>query len=112
MIAGRQRHHVRFWRAVDTQDDATGEPVRTWESIGYVWAKFEEQRGTEGEVADGVEAKRETPMLCRYSSQLAAVTEKDRIEFGGRYYNIAAIDHVGMNKREIRFACRSGPNAG
>lgn len=113
MIAGKQRHRVKFWRAVDTPDTDTNEPIRSWTLIGTVSASVvAAQRGREAEIGGGVIAERETSIACRYSSQVAGVTEKDRAEFDGRYYNIAAIDHVGLNRREIRFALKSGANPG
>lgn len=112
MIAGKQRHRVKFWRAVDTEESDTNEPVRSWTLIGTVNARIGAQDGREQDIGGGINAERETQIVCRYSSQLAGVTEKDRAEFSGVFYNIAAIDHVGLNHREIRFACKSGANPG
>jgi SPP1 family predicted phage head-tail adaptor len=110
--AGDLRHRVLFETAVDTVDDTTGEPIRTWQSLGYAMSRVEPLRGRELLVDGGIRDDLDTRIVTRYSPELAAMRAKDRATFAGVYYNIAAVIHVGSNQREIQFMCKSGLNDG
>ena len=112
MNAGGLRHRVTFQRAIDTQDATTGEPVRSWDSGVTVWAAVEPIRGQEGEVSGGVESSRDTRIRTRFSPSLKMFTEKDRVVWDGRYFNIVDQRDIETRGREIHFYCRSGLNDG
>lgn len=112
MEAGPLRHRVRFERAVDTQDQTTGEPVRSWSAIGDVWARVEPLRGREALIDGGVRDEMDTRIVTRYSPTLAAIVPKDRALFAGIPYNIVSAAHVDMAQRRIEFLCRSGVSDG
>ncbi len=105
---------MKFWTAVDTQEADTNEPVRSWLLVGECWVKVRRLRQREGEIAGGIEAEGVDEIEAAYSPQLAALTAKDRGTLrDGTYYNFAGPpDHVGLNKKLLRFTGSSGLNAG
>jgi len=113
MKAGELKHRVLFEAAVDTVDDTTGEPVRTWESLGYAMCRVAPLRERELVADGGIRDDMDTRIITRYSPELAALRAKDRATFSGVYYNfVGAPIHVNSNKRELQFMCKSGMNEG
>jgi hypothetical protein len=105
---------MTFWRAVDTQDEDTNEPIRSWELVGECWVKVRRQTQREGLIGGGIESEAMDVIEAGYSTQLAALTAKDRGTLrDGTYYNFAGPpNHVGLNKRVLLFTGSSGLNAG
>lgn len=113
MKAGEFKHRVLFETAVDTVDDTTGEPIRTWQSLGYGMCRVRPLRGRELFIDGGIRDDMDTSIETRYSPELAAMRAKDRATFAGVYYNLSREPiHVEMNHRELQFLCKSGLNDG
>lgn len=111
---GQRRHLVTFESAVDTVDDTSGEPIRTWTTVGEAWAKIRRLRAREGEIAGGVEDEVDTEIETGFSMALAALRAKDRAVHDGVYYNLhAPPDRFREgNKRRLLFTASSGLNPG
>jgi head-tail adaptor len=114
MSIGERKHRMMFWRAVDTLEDDTGEPIRTWDLVGTCWVKVRRIRQREGEISGGVMAEQVDEIEAAYSPQLAALTAKDRGTLrNGTYYNFAGPpNHVNLDKRLLLFVASAGLNAG
>lgn len=114
MSRGERRHRMKFWRAVDTQEADTNEPIRSWELVGECWVKVRRLRQRESDISGGIEAEAVDEIEAGYSPQLAALTAKDRGTLrNGTYYNFAGPpNHVALDKRVLLFTASSGLNAG
>lgn len=116
MNAGLRRHRVLLQAAVDTQDDTTGEPIRTWSDIGYWHCAIEPLTTSETLVAGGVLDDMDTKLLGQYSRRVAALRSKDRavadIDGVTTYYNFAGIPRIANDKSRVEIRAKSGLNAG
>lgn len=72
--------------------NAIGEPIQSWAAFATVWAKVGPVRGRERFTADQVAAEADTTFRIRW---LAGVTEKMRVSYDGRLYDITYIAELG-----------------
>lgn len=94
--SGRLRHRVRIERLIPVldsdgeviQDPDTGEVLRTWITLGEVWAAVEPLSGREFIQSQETQAKVEARIVFRRQDYL--VNAADRIIHGVRTYNVAA----------------------
>ena len=92
--AGELDRRITLQRATVTRDGLNN-PVETWGDYATVWAKYEPVSDGEkfraGERASEIGAR----FMIRYSSQVADVSPKDRILFGGREFAITRVKEIG-----------------
>jgi SPP1 family predicted phage head-tail adaptor len=111
MRAGTLRHQLQIDRPVDTQD-ATGDPVRTWEEVGTFWGSIEPLRGREFGTGQAILGEMDTRIRIRWALVFDEVDETFRIRHRGRVYNIVSVAHVALHQRELEIMAKSGVNQG
>lgn len=84
---GSRDRRIRIEEEIITIN-STNEEVKTWTLFAAVWAKVTEESGSESYKADQVTASRNTVFDVRY---IAGVTERMRISYNQRFYNIVSI---------------------
>ena len=107
MKANILRNRVTFQRATITKDDYLNEE-KTYANIGTVWANIRNVSGKEY-TKNGIDSAHVTTSIrCRLSKFTAQITERDRILFSGRFYNINAVLPNVADGDYIDFACTMG----
>lgn len=98
MNAGRLDRRIVIKRPSDSTDDGyasvPGEPVE----LATRWASWKPANGREAFENRGIEAKAGGTFWLRYDSQTAAITTTDVVEYGGRVWNIIAIQEIGRRE--------------
>ena len=88
MRAGRLRHTISIEKITETQNDY-GEAVKAWsDHLADVRAAIEPINGREYFAQDSRHAEVTTRFRLRYAE---GITNKMRIRFGTRYYNIVSV---------------------
>jgi len=108
MHAGRLRHLVTIEQATEAQD-TTGQAVKSWGPFAQVWASVEPLKGNEFLEAQQINAETTTRIRIR---KLDGITQKMRISYDSRLYNINAILHINERQREMHLMCSEGVNDG
>ncbi len=104
MRAGRLREIVTFQRR-STAQDGFGEQSKDYTDLATVWGAVEPLSGREFFAAQQVQSDVSVRVTCRYSSAIAGVTEKDRIQHGAVFYDIRSVIDVDSRHRELQFMC-------
>lgn len=118
MRIGALRHRLTLETAVDTQDQTTGEPVRTWSTLATVWAEIAPIKGREVLSGNVTLGEVDTRIRIRWASALANLGVKSRArhaDVDGRLdviYNIVSVAETKLGRREIELMCKSGTNEG
>lgn len=97
LSAGQLDRRITFQVAVEVRD-SFGEPVQTWANLAShatVPARVEPLRGSERFAAQQVNADTDTKFTIRYRNDL---TEKMRILYEARYYDVHSIHEVGRHQ--------------
>ncbi|PWE26998.1 head-tail adaptor protein [Pararhodobacter marinus] len=104
--AGLLRDRVTFQRLVPG-DDGYGNTVSDWANMERapgkpltVWAEVRVTLGRERVAAGRIEASRTATIRIRASSEVASLTEADRVIAQGQVWNIRGIAPAG-NDREL-----------
>ena len=108
MRAGQLRHQVIIQTPTET-NDAQGQPVKSWGTFATVHANVLPVRGREFFDAQQINAETTTKFVIRY---LAGITQKMRISYDSKFYNIQSIINVGERDRMIELMCSEGVNDG
>lgn len=75
--------------------DSIGEPNGSWSTFATVWASVKPVRANEIYSAQQVSPDRETRFRIRY---LSGVTEKMRISYDSKYWDIRGIEEIGRRQ--------------
>jgi SPP1 family predicted phage head-tail adaptor len=82
--------------------------ILTWATLATVWASRQDIRDSERVAAQEVGADITTRFQIRYSSEVAGVNPKDRINFDGSIYEIVAVKEIGRREGlELTAAART-----
>ena len=82
-----------------------GEAVAAFSSSASVWAMIETQPRGKEKVNNGIETSQQSVnFLIRYSSDVDAVTNGDRVLYNSQYYDIESVQEVGRNL-SLRLIC-------
>ena len=108
MRAGRLNHLVIIQQATEVQD-TTGQAVKSWATFATVWAGVEPLKGREFLETPQINAETTTRIRIR---KLNGVTQKMRVSWDSRIYNINAILHINERQREMHLMCSEGVNDG
>lgn len=92
MRAGQLRHRVTF-QALTVSEDAYGEPDATWSDIDTVWARIESISGKERFAAFHQQYEADHRIVCRYNSDIAALSVRDRVVWGAKVFDIKHISN-------------------
>jgi SPP1 family predicted phage head-tail adaptor len=92
--AGRRNRKVIIERAT-TSEEVIGAPKKTWATLRTEWAE-EIPIGGKEQLASGREM---STRISRFNFlYFTNVTEKDRLNYDGRYWDIVAIRPLGFNE--------------
>lgn len=105
MRAGSLDRRLKFQRRDETQDAFGTEDANAWTDVFTCWARFATPQGKEFARAQLLLADVEAVIVTRYCSELAAITEKDRIYYGGKVYDIRFVNNVNEARVELQFLC-------
>lgn len=115
--AGKLDRRIALQRYMETRDDFNN-PVLTWAALATVSASKEDIRDSERMAAQETGSEITTRFQIRWSTAVADLNTKDRLEFpidSGRYFNIVAVKEIGRREGiEISAAARAddGPSEG
>ena len=105
MKAGDLRHLVTIQTPPDVGDasqDNYGQEKPDWSRFAKVWAAVEPLSGREFWNAQQIQAQQVTRIRIRY---LAGVTERMRILWGARKFNIQSIINLDERNIELQLMC-------
>ncbi len=108
LAAGRLNSRVTFEQPVETRDPDYGTAGKSWVAVATVWAAVEPGvlRPRESEINREVVAVQYTRVRCRYSSALAVLTPKCRINLGGgRLLQIESLANTRQDNEELIAMC-------
>lgn len=95
MRAGEMDRRIVIETATEAQN-ALGEPVKTWGVFATVWAdKRQPSRGREYVSSQSINVEIDQVFRIRW---LDGVTEKMRINDGGKYYDILHLAELGRRQ--------------
>lgn len=91
-------------RFTSTIDEASGEQVKTWATLGPaegIWANRRDVSDTERVASSEVAAEITTRFIIRYDSAWADLSPLDRLTHEGRTYEIAAVKVSTQGRRQF-----------
>lgn len=77
---------------------ADGEEVVTWQDVATVWARKIENRGSERFTAQQFVGHAVRTFRFRWSTTVSEITDKHRIVFDGRNFNITDVREIGRRE--------------
>ena len=83
--------------------DAVGEPIKTWGTFATGWASIHPRTGTEPFQVQQFAPEATTEIAMRH---LDGVTEKMRVLFDTRTYDIQFVQNIGERDRKIVLFCK------
>lgn len=102
MRAGRLRHRVELQEPLQEQD-AAGQPISTWRTVGRRWASVEPLTGQELLRAQQFGAETTIRVRMRFMERL---TPKWRLRHEGRTLEIVSLIDRGERGRELELLCK------
>lgn len=110
MQAGKLRHWIVLQKPEKVQDTKTGAVRNIWVDVAELWADVVAVSAREFIAAQAVQSSVTTRITIRYRSD---VTNKHRILFDGRIFNIEGVLSDPKSGREyITLPCSEGVNDG
>jgi SPP1 family predicted phage head-tail adaptor len=107
MDAGRLDIRIAILRAT-TAPDAFNEPVQTWSTLATVWAEVTPVMDGEKWQAGQTLASQTIRAKIRWAAWVSDVGPKDRLQYGGRTYDIEGVKDLGRERyREITATARA-----
>lgn len=97
MRAGNLDRRIVIERATVSHDQFNA-PVEVWGTLATVWASKTDVKDGERMRADAVSSEITTRFRIRYSTTVADVSPKDRVQFDGRIYDIVAVKEIGRRE--------------
>lgn len=91
MRAGKLDRRITIRRATTAANDF-GEEIETWADVATVWAQQRPNRGGERFAAQQMVGTKVLTFQIRYRSD---VTNRDRVVYNGREYNILDVREIG-----------------
>lgn len=108
MRAGTLRHLIVIQEPTETKD-SQGQPIKSWAEYATVHANVLPLRGREYFDAEQINAETTTRFIIRY---IPGITEKMRVSYDSKLYNIKAIINTGERDRMIELMTGEGVNDG
>lgn len=108
MRAGSLRQQITIERRVDNVS-TVGQPIPTWSTYAIVPAAAEPERGQEFFAANQLEGTEPTRFRIRY---LSGISNRNRVVFDGKVWDIRAIVNVYERDREMHLYCDAGLTEG
>ncbi|WP_084999597.1 phage head closure protein [Cronobacter sakazakii] len=110
MQAGKLRHRITLQKPVKKQSPTTGAIINTWEDVATLWADVVDLSVREFVAAQAGQNEVTSRITIRYRQD---VTNKHRILYRGRIYNIHGVladDKSGLEY--LTLPCSQGVNDG
>ena len=104
MRAGTLRLLATFKRQSETQD-AAGQRVDTWTSLGTARVSVRPIAGKEYFNASGERAEVTHELHIRYDSDLSSLAPRDRAYIGSRIFDIQSVINLFERNREMKLMC-------
>ena len=101
MQAGKRVHYIMIQQASESAD-ARGEMSQTWTEYANSWAEIKPVRGREYFQAHTENVAADTRIILPY---LAGITNKMRIKFGTRIFDIETVINIDERNRELNLMC-------
>lgn len=95
---GSRDRRIKIQAPVTAKDDYNQDEITSWSDFATVWASLEDSAGSEVLQADQITAVKTTSFTIRY---LDGVTEKMRVLFDGRHYDIESIQRPDRKRSLI-----------
>ncbi len=108
MRAGRLNKKVIIESLTETVD-GVGQAVKTWSTFNQPWASIDPINGREYFSGNQLKDTMKVKIKIRY---LSGVTEKMRVNWNGKLYNIEGIVNVFERDKEMFLLCSEGTNDG
>lgn len=106
----RLRHRVNVQQRVETQDSTTGEITVEWQNVyANVPAEVLTGPGKEFYQSGARQAETTARMTLRW---FPGLTQKMRLVWDGKNYNILSIETDTTGRRDYRLRCSEGVNEG
>lgn len=110
MQAGRLRHRVLLQRTVKAQSPVTGGITEIWVDVATIRAEIVPSSAREFVAAMATQNEVTTRITVRYRTE---ISNKDRIVFRGKIYNIEGVLPDAVSGREyLTLPCSEGVNDG
>jgi SPP1 family predicted phage head-tail adaptor len=94
VFSGALDRRIAIKRATISQDDF-GQGVKSWATLATVWASRKPISDAERVQSGEITAEAQCRFQIRYSSTVADVNPKDRIEYDGMIYEIWGVKEIG-----------------
>lgn len=108
MRAGRLRHYATIEQPTES-NDAEGQAIKSWSTYAQGYVGIEPLRGRAFVEAQQINSQTTVRVIMR---GLTGVTDKMRVSWGGKLYNILWLVNVDERAREIHAMCSEGTNDG
>ena len=110
MQAGKLRHRITLQKPVKAQSPATGAIVNSWADVATLWADINDLSVREFVAAQAGQSEVTSRITIRYRDD---VTNKHRILYRGRIYNIQGVLADDKSGSEyLTLPCSQGVNDG
>ncbi len=90
-------------QALESGQDALGQPFNTWLDIAEVWCAFEPLTGREYLAAGAMVSAVEVRVRMRYRP---GINSSMRVIHDGETYGIGAVIHVKSARQELQLMCK------
>jgi head-tail adaptor len=99
MRAGQLRHRIALQAASEAQD-AVGQPIAAWSTVGTFWGLYRNLTGREATVARQVVAAASGAVTLR--NVPVAITERHRLAFDGHLFGVVNVNDRGAGDGKKR----------
>lgn len=107
--AGSRSHKVTVERATVTRGALGGEVEGVWVTLAVAWAAMRQGTGRERREAAAQGASQPATFVFPRTEVLAGMTEKERIKYRGRIWDIHSIvDSLDESEIEVTATCHNG----
>lgn len=105
MNAGKRNCRVVIQSRAAGQSDL-GQPVDNWKDVMSRWVAIHPLNGREYFAASGENSQVTTRIRADWDVELAAITNKHRINYGGKFYDIDTVINDKEQNNELIFMCK------
>ena len=105
MRAGLLDQRVTLEQPVEVRDADYGTANKTWSPVATVWAAVEPLSGREFILNQEQQSELTARVRLRYSTEVAGITPKMRVNFGGRLLQINAVINPLQADKELQLMC-------
>ena len=104
MEAGKLKKRVLLQKRTATTD-RRGNASLAWGDVANAWSQISPMSGDESQRAGRTEATVTHVIHMRYRKDLTVLTQKDRVVFGSRIFNIEVVRNIEEANDELVLDC-------